>query len=147
MWQYMHDYLVNKKGLRNLIWVYSCGGINGGFPIGTRYPGAAYVDLLGVEIYSSNPRDAQDDYNIMQSTYGKPICMSEFGPRGARGGDAGWDQRLLISALKTHMPNIVYWNQWWAGNAGGIGWGIEIQSNIKAALSDPYVYNRGDFRI
>jgi len=49
LWIHMYKYLVQTRGLHNLIWVYSSS--DGGTSNGDWYPGNAYVDVLGVDGY------------------------------------------------------------------------------------------------
>ena len=59
LWRFMFDYFIHERKLHNLIWVYSsalrCGpGKDGVTNVATRrrfYPGAAYVDIAGIDIY------------------------------------------------------------------------------------------------
>jgi len=70
LWRMMYDYLTHTRKLDNLIWVYSAGVGNKtldyrrGF-----YPGAAYVDISGIDIYGVDYRADVDKYwdyyNIM----------------------------------------------------------------------------------
>lgn len=61
LWRTMFDYFVNERGLHNLIWVYSaslrCGkGEEGISNIDLRkrfYPGDAYLDIAGIDVYPS----------------------------------------------------------------------------------------------
>lgn len=63
LWRLMFDYFVKERKLHNLIWVYAsavrCGtGPDAWANLAQRrrfYPGAAYVDLAGIDIYP-NPR-------------------------------------------------------------------------------------------
>jgi mannan endo-1,4-beta-mannosidase len=63
LWRLMFEYFVKERKLHNLIWVYSgalrCGkGKEGLANVEQRrrfYPGAAYVDLAGIDIYPNAP--------------------------------------------------------------------------------------------
>jgi mannan endo-1,4-beta-mannosidase len=62
LWRVMFDYFVKERKLHNLIWVYSaslrCGkGREGVENVAMRkrfYPGDAYVDIAGIDIYPSD---------------------------------------------------------------------------------------------
>jgi mannan endo-1,4-beta-mannosidase len=138
LWTYTHDYLTKTKGLKNLLWIWAVNSGMSSMPGLDRYPGDAYVDLTGLDFYANNPSAAVGDYNILVDL-GKPVCLAEFGSGGPSGADPGFDQAILNAALKSQMPNAVFWQQWWAP------WGLELMQNTKAALSDPRVANRGDF--
>ena len=145
LWQYTYNYMTDTMGLHNLVWMYA---INGGFALPDRsltdtYPGAAFVDMTGQDMYSNNPGiDGQSTYQALLAL-GKPTALAEFGSGAPSGGDPSFSMPTLISQIQTYMPNTVYWMQWWAQNAGGNGWGIEQDQNASAALNDGYVINRG----
>jgi mannan endo-1,4-beta-mannosidase len=50
LWKYQYDYLVNKRGINNLIWVYS-GSEHSGYKDQNWYPGNEYVDIAAVDGY------------------------------------------------------------------------------------------------
>ncbi len=104
LWRQMYDYLVKERKLHNLIWVYSAGVHAGGYKqlakkekseetlqgeIAFRqryYPGAAYVDIAGIDIYpgSGYGQPTEDVYptafEIMkQVAPGKMLAMCESG--------------------------------------------------------------------
>lgn len=141
LWRFVHDYFTNTKGLKNLVWLYSINTGMGG--IAARYPGSSYVDVVGQDCYTSSPSQAQSDYNTLL-TLGKPVCLAEFGSGGPNAGDASFAETTLISAIKSGMPKTVFWQQWWDGNGANVGWGMAEVKNVAAALTDPWVINRGD---
>jgi mannan endo-1,4-beta-mannosidase len=49
LWRLMYDRMVNVHGLRNLIWVWTNNGNDEQW-----YPGDAYVDIVGVDLYNVN---------------------------------------------------------------------------------------------
>lgn len=150
IFQYMHDYLVKTKGLTNLAFIFSPNACRGGTCDSSLYPGAAYADIVGWDIYSDNPgNDSQGDYNTM-STYGKPMLYAEFGSNlggNTGGGDVSFLESTLISQIQTYTPNVVGWQQWWSGNnPPAVGWGMELLTNTtdtKTAINNSVVINRG----
>jgi hypothetical protein len=78
VWRDLFDYFTRVKGLHNLIWVWS--------PlVSTRamdyYPGNAYVDVTGLDIYAVGVAGAKAVYAELAKT-GKPFAVTEFGPPG-----------------------------------------------------------------
>jgi len=137
LWQFVRDYLTKSKGLTNLLWVWS---VNAGFvsyPPQSRYPGDAYVDVTGIDVYSSNPADAAGDVATLVAL-GHPVMLSEFGSGSAAAADPTFEETTLIAALKGPLSKIVAWQQWWSP------WGMETAAAVKPALADPWVLNRGD---
>lgn len=53
LWRHMYNYLVNVRGLNNLIWVFS-GADNSGYRDPNWYPGNEYVDIIGVDGYGAH---------------------------------------------------------------------------------------------
>jgi mannan endo-1,4-beta-mannosidase len=144
LWQFTHNYLSNTKGLTNLLWLYSVNAGTGSLT--ATFPGAAYADLTGFDLYSSNPADGVASYTTLESI-GLPVCISEFGAGSPNAGDANFNETALITAIQTSMPKVVFWQQWWDGNASSTGWGMAEVQAAPAALADSFVLNRGDFTI
>ena len=75
LWRLMHDRFVNYHGLHNLIWVYTVGDA-------AWYPGDAYVDIVGMDIYPSDPNTSmagfwQDTQSRHEGV--KLVALSESG--------------------------------------------------------------------
>jgi hypothetical protein len=79
----MYDYFTHTRKLDNLIWVYSAGVGNKTFEYRRRfYPGAAYVDISGIDIYGVDfQKDIAkywDYFNVMsQVSPGKMLACGE----------------------------------------------------------------------
>ena len=104
LWVQMWDYLTNRHGLNNLLWVFSVNHWSGtqGGPA-DYYPGDAYVDVLGVDVYLEYGHN-YDQYvhdTLMQVGGGKPIAFTENG------------QMPDLPQLSASQPNWVYWSTWW----------------------------------
>jgi glycosyl hydrolase family 26 len=137
------DYFVNTVGIKNFLYIYA---VNAGGNVPDRYPGDAYVDMTGQDLYTSDPSQGVATYNaLLALAPTKPTALAEFGPGGPGLGDASFNEQTLITTIKNSMPNVVFWQQWWAGNGGKLGWDILQTTNPTGALADPWVYNRGDF--
>jgi mannan endo-1,4-beta-mannosidase len=141
LWRFTHDYMEKTEGLHNLVWLFESGQPD--VPTLSNYPGDAYVDMIGQDVYTDYPGDAAvvDAYRTMLST-GKLVCMAEFGPRGPNGGDLGFNETELVSALRGRMPRTVLFVQWWDLNAGRTGWGMASTRDAAAALNDPWILDR-----
>jgi len=83
LWRMMYEYFTHTRKLDNLIWVYSAGV--GKKPLEYRrrfYPGAAYVDISGIDIYGVDFQEGiqkyWDYYNVMsQVSPGKMLACGE----------------------------------------------------------------------
>jgi len=60
LWEYMYEYLTNVKGLNNLIWVWN--GQNAAW-----FPNPATVDIVGVDLYSSNYSSIKQEFEKAQA--------------------------------------------------------------------------------
>ena len=120
LWRIMFDYLTRQRKLNNLIWVYSAAlaadkGKEGCVAIERRkrfYPGQAYVDIAGIDIYP-NPWWGWKDYR--DDTYQKAFdIMSQVAP-----------QKMLAlcecqgfpppELLAKQGPRWLYCLPWWVG--------------------------------
>jgi mannan endo-1,4-beta-mannosidase len=75
LWQYMFDYF-ETEGLNNLIWVWTTQTGDADF-----YPGDAYVDIVGRDIYDESDASAiAGEFEMIQETYSnKMVTLSECG--------------------------------------------------------------------
>ena len=78
LWKYTYEYF-QSKGIHNLIWVWTSQN-NGDIDW---YPGDAYVDIIGQDIYNRNALQNAADFEKLQATYpNKMITLSECGNVG-----------------------------------------------------------------
>lgn len=133
MWKQFNDGL----GLDNLIYVYASNG--GDLSL---YPGDAYCDFVGFDVYTSNPAaDAVSAYQLFLApnslTYGgKPIAYTEFGPGGPNAGDPNFDAGTLLAALKGPLAKCVWCEEWWER------WGLDQVKNPGTLLNDKWILDR-----
>jgi beta-mannanase len=145
LWRYMHDYLTNTKGLKNLIWVWAgSGGATN--PLAQYYPGSAYVDIVGIDLYSDTlTANAIAEYTAL-AAYGKPFALAEYGPNTnttAKTGTLDWT--TLAAQIKASMPNVCYFKAWsdYIAPAGvalpNEYWSLIGNKNAGQLLADPWV--------
>ena len=75
LWQLMYNRYVNYHHLHNLIWVYTVGDP-------AWYPGDNYVDIVGMDIYPSDPNTSMVGYWLDTQSYFegvKLVTLSESG--------------------------------------------------------------------
>lgn len=113
LWQLMYNRLVNHHGLHNLIWVYTIGDP-------AWYPGSAYVDIIGMDIYPENPDTSflwewQDTQSRHEGTH--LVALSESGilpdPDKIRRDNVWWSwfsvwNGSFIHDVDTTFLNAVY---------------------------------------
>jgi len=135
LWIYIFNYYTQTLGLHNILYQYS---VNSGLGNATTYyPGPNYVDLAGIDYYSSTDlSDGLSDYNALL-TLNKPFTLSEFGPCGPSSPCTNnfIDYSALITSIKNVMPKTVMWLSW------NQGWGMADQNNVSTLLNDPWVIN------
>lgn len=78
LWRLMFDRFSTRHGLHNLLWVYS--PIRD-FENSSWYPGDDVVDVIGVDIYNTNPANMNRQWETLQKLYGdrKLIALAECG--------------------------------------------------------------------
>ncbi len=139
VWRNLFDYYTQEKGLRNLIWVWS--------PMVSAkamdyYPGNAFVDLTGLDIYASDVASAKGTYAELMKT-GKPFAITEFGPPGNaldNTSPRNYDYGPFARQLAEHLPDTCYFLAW------RDAWGLHRNLNARQLLNDPLVMNRDAVR-
>ena len=133
LWQYTFNYLTQPKDLHNLLFVFApfCEPSTS---VMSMYPGDNYVDIVGADIYNCGQGGKLFNYDELVAT-GKPFALTEFGVPHY-GHDSPDDLDAAIQQIKTNMPRAVYFMAW------NENWAIDLQTNARAALNDPWVQNR-----
>ena len=108
LWRLMYDHFTRVRKLDNLIWVYSAGVGNKDVQYRKRfYPGAAYVDISGIDVYGVDFKTADQKYS------GYYRAMSEVSPGkmlACGEGDAIPDPNLMQQGK---LPKWLYVLPWW----------------------------------
>ncbi len=151
LYRSVHDYLINKKGLDNLLFIYepSCTD-NLALPY---YPGDKYVDIIGFSLFVDYDKeiDSSSIQNYQQlKKFGKPMAISQWGPRrGAdqtnAGDQAPADNLKLIRGIQKYYPEIVWWMNW--NYAYAICEESHSNYNSTELLNHPWVINRDEIRV
>ena len=119
LWRALVTELTVRKGMNNLLFSFSPSVVsyNGIVPPMTYYPGAAWTDITGLDVYD-NELDLAGDarglqhYNALVNT-GKPFTLGEFGQTVAGNGPAAnWDARLLANRINDSYPRTVLALSW-----------------------------------
>ncbi|MGY5451917.1 glycosyl hydrolase [Agarivorans sp. MS3-6] len=146
LYQDMHKYLSEDKGLNNLIWVYSPD--RGRPSLVEYYPDDAYVDIVGLDAYFNGQADIDDlkaDYRVMTDTFNKPYALTETGPRSNWNPNGRWlpktpfDYHHLIKDIEKDMPKTAFFITW------NTGFGPSWNLNAKEAFNHPWVATLGEF--
>jgi mannan endo-1,4-beta-mannosidase len=108
LWRLMYDHFTRVRKLDNLIWVYSAGVGKQEVEYRKRfYPGAAYVDISGIDIYGVDFKTADQKYwdyyrAMSEVSPGKMLACGEC--------DAIPDPKLM---QKGTLPKWLYALPWW----------------------------------
>ena len=92
LWQLMYTRLTVRHQLHNLIWVYSANDL----PAANWYPGDAYVDMTGTDVYKAPTANMADNWAAMQTQFAprKLVALTESGtltdPDRVRGYGTWW---------------------------------------------------------
>lgn len=147
LWRYIYDLYVREMGLTNLIWVYAPnnhGTWSGVCDVMYYYPGDEYVDMVGLDWYTSNKQETivpRHPYDKMMNI-GMPVALTEFGPGQALRMPTFEEQEKCFNALdmvelmKDIMKRglkIAYVLTW----GGGFGALYSI-GKAEEALADPF---------
>ena len=143
-WRIMYDHLVKQRGLHNLLWVYSAGVRCGGYRDHLRaarvegsledeiafrkryYPGDAYCDLAGIDIY---PNTSEGYGDPREDTYPKAWqIMSRIAPTKML---AMCEGAAVVSPalMQQRGPAWLYTLQWWEGDP----------TYVRAAYHHPFL--------
>jgi len=114
LWRLLYDRLTNYHHLHNLIWVYTDGDPKW-------YPGDRYVDVVGIDVYPSDPNDPlsgnwEDEMRRFDGK--KLVAVTEFG---------GVPDVAKMQAFGAHWA---YWVSW----IGDLG----PKKMTKAELAETY---------
>ncbi|MFO7937710.1 MAG: glycosyl hydrolase [Kiritimatiellia bacterium] len=137
LWRRLFVYYSREKGLHNLIWTWC--------PLVSKkamsyYPGNAYVDMTGLDIYSDGVQSAKAVYEEIIKT-GKPFAITEFGPPGNSHDNTSsrnYDYGPFAKHVLEYMPGTVFFLAW------RDAWGLLANRNADQLLADPLIANRGE---
>jgi mannan endo-1,4-beta-mannosidase len=131
LWKMTYNYMVNTKGLNNMLWCWSPD--NGAGDFHQYYPGDEYVDVLGLDIYVSvkdgDEKVLKQYQDILQ--YKKPFGISEFGCE-----DEDYNYSNMLLWLKGTFHETVFFLAW------RDKWGMVGKKGSDVLLNDSFIINR-----
>jgi hypothetical protein len=146
MWRHVYD-IFESVGATNVTWVW-CPNIdpyNRRTPMGSVYPGAAYVDWTCLDGYNgANPwtsfsglfKSSYDKITGMIATH-KPMVIGETASTEAGGSKAQWITDML-QALPVNFPKIrglLWFDKIESGPGGHSDWPIESSTAASTAFA------------
>ena len=115
LWEMTYDYMVNQRGMTNLVWSYSPGAGELSSPevYGERYPGDEIVDMVGFDCYQygTDERYMADMKNALEITaafageHGKIMAVTETGYESVK--SPVWWTEVLYPVLKDYPVSYV----------------------------------------
>jgi Glycosyl hydrolase family 26 len=133
LWQQMHDYYVSQ-GVTNVLYFFCPNDGKGNYL--NYYAGAAYVDIVGMDVYSNTPAadmNADGGYTQLTST-GKPFMIGEAGVENGDNSSVSQDSGNNDSYLQSiaqgapAVVGIMFFCQNWA---------ISVQNGAAALMNEP----------
>lgn len=131
VWRQLYDYMVKTRGLDNLVWCFApqaAGGAERGLRF---YPGAEYVDVIGLTLYSNGNTDGPMSIARELSLWdysgyfalGKPVGFSELGVRTQTDRQTGkitepGDFMNLLKHIKLHFTGKISFCCMWSTAQG-----------------------------
>ena len=147
LWQQMFNYLTIDRGLNNLLFLFAPSA-KSDLVTSTYYPGDNYVDLTGLDIYTSNITTGGVGGVVAMLGINKPLGLSEYGPISSTNPTPPltFQYTTLTNGMKAdaNLKKLVYFASW---NAN---WGLDVNpstltptlTGVAAALNDYSVANR-----
>ena len=134
LWIQMFDYF-KTQGLNNLIWVWTSETGDTDW-----YPGDAYVDIIGRDLYGNDTADCASQYQTLVNEYGnKMITLSECGYSEYTDSTVG-----LLSEQWSAGAHWLWFMPWY--DADNSTTPHADQAWWEDAMSQDYVIKRGEFR-
>ncbi len=114
LWKMTYDYMMNERGMTNLVWSYSpgAGGLTAEL-FAERYPGDGMVDMVGFdcyqygtnETYMEEMKNALDIAGAFAEEHGKLMAVTETGYEGIK--YPTWWTEVLYPAVKDYPVSYV----------------------------------------
>jgi mannan endo-1,4-beta-mannosidase len=147
----VYNYLVTKKGLDNLIFIYEP---TTHYPTALQYyPGDEYVDMIGFSLFVDYNKELNSSdipgYQELKKL-GKPLAIAQWGPRRGKDQTNSEDQPpadnlKLIRGIQKYFPEIVWWMNW--NYAYSICTDFNSNYNSAELLNHQWVINRDDIKL
>lgn len=108
LWKDMYETFTSVLGLNNLIWIYSpIAKSEWTATLDCFYPGEEWVDIYGVDIYSSTPEFK--DYDDAKK-HGMPVVAGEIGP--VKEAYGSFDALETMEQMRGKAAWFLQWSSW-----------------------------------
>lgn len=129
LWRRMHARFT-KEGLDNLLWVYSADADPKTALL--YYPGSRYADIVGIDVYRSDPENIPKETYDKLTRLGKPFAITEYGTGNSKASSHSGASPLL-RAIKSKFPKTAFFMMW------NSEWALHLEPDAKEVLDDPWV--------
>ncbi|MGN0493468.1 MAG: glycosyl hydrolase [Acutalibacteraceae bacterium] len=137
IWQQHYDYMVNERGLHNIVWCYAPQAAGGAEQAMRYYPGNDYVDVIGVTMYPGGETGTESMMQMLERwsfdgffKTGKPFGFSELGTMERDNESGNWSK--VLDGVKNTLSEVTFCNIW--NNT----YGLLVDTNVNA---DKFVYD------
>ena len=144
----MYDHLTRTHRLHNLLWVYeSAGSAHDQVPSDYYYPGDAYVDVAGHNLYD-NTWALPFDADALFRDYPKVYAIPQAGPSHSAnsGTDGSWDNLTYLCQIQARYPRCSFFAAWnsfrMAGGGSEAKMGIVDKPHAAELLRSPWIVTR-----
>jgi hypothetical protein len=106
LWQYTYNYLVNSQGLQNILFLWTAQSpFSNSTQTAARYPGNGYVDMTGLDLFTSTTTSVAPTDVITVSSIPNPTNGQTFSLTGT--GTLAWtssaDVQISVGATKSFV--------------------------------------------
>jgi len=152
LWRYWKDYLMEERGVHNLLYVFSPNAGIWDRPPHMYYPGDEYVDIISLDAYKDNLMDLSvrdyTDFIRLKKGIGKPFGFMELGRNfNNHMHSETWDQLNMIEALKYKFTNAVFWQSGGSWECSGIPVNmaiVDLPHAYELMVEEPLVLTRDE---
>jgi mannan endo-1,4-beta-mannosidase len=130
LYRQIYDRYVHVHHLNNLVWVWNVNSPSASAgPVASYFPGAAYADVLTMDIYGPFSQEFYDQMVALADPLHKPIALAEVGAMPS------------LTTLAA-QPRWTYFMMW-----SGLEEGANSLDQLQTIFHAPNIINRGDSRL
>ena len=130
LYRQIYDRYVHVHHLNNLVWVWNVNSPSGNAgPVADYFPGAAYADVLTMDIYEPFRQEFYDQMVALADPLHKPIALAEVGA-------------MPSLATLAAQPRWAYFMMW-----SGLAESLNSLDQLQTVFHAPNIVNRADSRL
>ena len=154
LWRYVYNYLTFTKGLNHLLWVYESAQTEHSYktptvnfkpvPADYYYPGDAYVDVMGHNLYDDD-WILTHDLDRLYRRYPKIYAVPQAGPSQNAG--VKIDNLLILQRIEAAFPRLSFyipWNTFPSGTNSSVYNAIISNDNYGQLMTHAHIITRDE---